>query len=321
VKDAESKMSLDNGWAQIALGPTSLAFGRMDLQYGEGFLLFDGTPADGSSSSWFDAVKLSIVRPMGHVDLLFAQIDEEGFGGAGRDEACFGVYGVRGAMETYVLRRTKGQSTTTLSGTVHPRGNTTAIGARVSRSPVSGITYAVEGAYQRGIADGADREGYGGYCRLAWRGGGAVSPGVELGAVYLTGDDPETDGYEGWDGFYAEWPKYSDLLVYTLYDNTTRITPNEPGTWTNLVGGWVELGAAIPHGRLAIRCTPLGAAVADNGPGSGSRRGLLLAARADLDLGDGVQSQLLGEYFDPGDFYASSADLALYGRWQLTARF
>ncbi|MBN1425400.1 hypothetical protein JXA88_12675 [Candidatus Fermentibacteria bacterium] len=322
MKDPESKVSLDNAWARISRRSVALTFGRMDLLYGEGFLIFDGTPADGSSSAWFDAVKLSLARPIGAVDFIFAKIDEEGFGGPSRDEDLVGVYGVRGKAETYLLHRTKRSSTGSLSGTVRSQGTTTAAGARIARQPSHGVSYAAEGAYQWGDVGSESRRGYGGYGRIGWRGAGRAGLGVECGGLYLSGDDPSTDRHEGWDGFYGEWPKYSELLVYTLYDNTTRVTPNEPGTWTNMAAFWLEAGVAVPGGgRLVARITPLRAAEKGTGPGSGTYRGLLVAARADARLAEGLQAQVLGEVFTPGDFYADDADVALYGRWQLTASF
>jgi len=52
LRDPEAKLALDNGWARWGreAGP-SFTFGRMDLAYGEGFVIFDGTPADGSAAS------------------------------------------------------------------------------------------------------------------------------------------------------------------------------------------------------------------------------------------------------------------------------
>jgi len=39
--------------------PLTLKIGRQDMVYGEGFLILDGTPADGSRTIYFDALKIS----------------------------------------------------------------------------------------------------------------------------------------------------------------------------------------------------------------------------------------------------------------------
>jgi len=48
----------------------SLTVGRQNLMYGEGFVLMDGTPWDGSRSIYYDAVKLSLTRGKTAVDFL-----------------------------------------------------------------------------------------------------------------------------------------------------------------------------------------------------------------------------------------------------------
>ncbi len=321
IRDPESKLSIDNGWAEVARRRFRFRFGRMNLMYGEGFLIFDGTPADGSGSAWFDAMKLTLLRGSTEVDLLAAKIDEEGFGGSSRDEDLYGVY-TRGAkVDLYLLRRLKRMESSSASGTIRPKRKTMAVGFRLAHQPDQGIRYALEGALQDGTFDKNESNGYGGYCRLGWRSPGRIHHGLEFGGLYLSGDDPTTEEYEGWDGFYSEWPKYSELYVYTMYDNTTRISPNEPGTWTNLMAGWLDLSAGPPRHQISARITSLRSVKDHTGAGEGSNRGLLLALRADAVLGEGFEGQIVAEFFDPGDFHAENADQAWYARWQLTASF
>lgn len=362
IRDAESRISLDNGWAELTvprLANARFRFGRMDLPYGEGFLVFDGTPFDGSSSMYFDAVRASWLKgPAGPeqlgLDLFMAKIQDEGFGTRARDEDLFGLYARRAPLDLYLLHRDKRGETRTSSGVIHPSQYTTALGGRFAHLPEAGGHVAVEGAVQRGLYRDQDPSGvdqdsgrlaYGGYARGGWTGAGAIHPGFEAGGLYLSGDDPDTGTYEGWDGFYSEWPKYSDLLVYTLYDNTSRLAPdpdlegrrgvNEAGTWANLAALWLE-GRIRPRAwlRVSARGTlfqapeepPSGCAVPGGGSCSGrnGRRGIIYAGQFDLAPAAGVSAQILGEYFDPGGFYTTSAgkaDAAWYGRCQITAGF
>lgn len=324
VRDAQGKLSLDNGWAEVAIPSipgASLRFGRQDLGYGEGFLIFDGTPADGSSSSYFDAMKLGWVRGKTAVDLLAIKIDDEGFGTPARDEDLFGVYAHSGALDLYTLFRGKRGETTTDNGTRHPVQQTTAIGGRAALLPETGWHLAVEGAYETGSFDHRCERAVGGYCRAGWTSPGQFHPGIEAGGVYLSGDDPSTTRWEGWDGFYSEWPKYSELYIYTVSDFTTRVAPNDRGAWTNLSAAWIELRARSERSVSgAVRCSLL-RAPEKTGPGTGTDRGLLLAGQANVTLASGLQGQLLGEYLDPGDYYSSAASTAWYGRWQLVAKF
>jgi len=365
IRDPESRVSLDNGWVQIAWPEGSgLTFrlGRQDLAYGEGFLIFDGTPADGSSSSYFDALKASWAHGPYRVDAFAAKLLDQGFGSGGRDEDFHGLYAVRALprfpaanVEAYALHRfQRGPEFApsrppgrVLSG----RQWTGALGARFSSLPETGPQLAVEGAYQAGEVDektGAvfgerwrrvDRRAFGGYARL-----GAISPARgrpagEFGALYLSGGRDGEDN-RSWDPFYSEWPKWSELLIYTMYDLTTRHPEDrrrgDAGAWTNLLALWAEFRIEPASGtKAAVRGTLLRSAEGEDFADAGSdsrERGFLIAARLEQALPGGATVQLLGERFEPGGFYdrrvfsgdgarTFEADPAWYARLQLAAGF
>ncbi len=322
VRDADAKLAIDNAWAKIDVAEgIAVKLGRQDLCYGEGFLLMDGTPADGSSSAFFDAMLGRWTRSDLSLDLIVAKLDEEGFGGAARDEDLYGLYGRARAQEFYLLHRQKRKSTEAAAGFVHPSQRTTALGGRWSILPEAGAHLAFEGAYQIGELDGRESQAFGGYARGGWTASAAVRPGIEVGGVFLSGDDPKTTRHEGWDGFYSEWPMFSELLVYTMGDQLTRIRPDDLGLWTNMASGWIE-GRVSPHSKVkaTLRATRLWA-VEETRPGRGNSRGFLVAAAANLALASDLQGQILGEYFDPGSFYDCGAEPAIYGRCQIIARF
>ena len=180
--------------------------------------------------------------------------------------------------------------------------------------------------------DANDRRAYGGYARVAWASGCCFRPALELGGVYLSGDDPATARYEGWDDFYGEWPKWSELLIYTFSDNTTRIhdlafaagdprRTDDAGAWNNLRLAYVEgRFDPVPKLTVALRGAVLGAAE-DTGPGPGRDRGTLIVAHADWTRWPGVAVQAWGEVFNPGDFYVPDADPAWYARFQIVTSF
>jgi hypothetical protein len=331
ARDADLKIGVDNAYADVRIGGSplggnlNLRFGRQDLMYGEGFLVWDGTPSDGSSTACFDAAVLSWTHEQSKskVDMLMSKIAETGFAPGRNDEDFFGLYAKRDPGEFYVLYRDQRAPLFFISGAdtiVHPERRTTAIGARYARLPETGLHFAAEGTFQTGDFGEESNRGFGGYAR----GGYTVTPRklcVELAGVYLSGDDPKTRKYEGWDGFYSEWPKYSEGTVYTMYDGLTRIGRDDAGTWTNMTAYWVE-GRAVPmkQARVSVRATKL-LANEKTGPGTGKDRGFLVAGQVNVDLGAGLTGQVLGEYFDPGDFYAKDADWSWYGRWQLIAKF
>jgi hypothetical protein len=324
VKDAEGKVTLDNAWAEISIaaaGEPVFRFGRMDLTYGEGFLLWDGTPADGSSTGYFDALLLSWDRPLVRLDLLTAKFDEELSGQTTRAEDLYAIYAKHGGGEAYAMYRTKRRATASASGIEHPSQQTAVLGGRFSRLPENGLHVAAEAAYEFGEFDGRDAEGAGGYGRGGWTSSGPRWFGVEAGGLYLSGDDPDTKKHEGWDPFYSDWPKYSDLYVYTIGDNTSRIAGDDAGTWTNLSAFWIEGRTGWKKStKTQVRAMWL-QAPEDTGPGGGKERGFLVAGQLNWAFAPDLQAQFVGERFDPGDFYAPGSDGAWYGRWQITARF
>lgn len=364
IRDSESRVSLDNAWVDVAWPPRSgLSFrlGRQDLAYGEGFLVFDGTPADGSSSGYFDALKSTWARGPWAIDLFAAKLLDEGFGTPGRDEDLYGLYGRRTyeqslSLETYLLQRAQRGGRLVQAGKpwaiAQPYQRTTAVGLRMARLPATGGFFAGEFAFQGGeyrdpipstcptgppIAVAAassgssggsadDRQAVGGYLRAGWVRDCPYHGAIELGGLFLSGDNPSTARYEGWDPFYSEWPKYSELLIYTLYDATSRVLldrtravavpaggaadssiarigPGDAGAWSNVTAAWIELRAE-PHARLkvAARGMLLGADRAARAGGS-TDRGKLVALRADLAGPAGLAMQALGEHFWPGDYY------------------
>jgi hypothetical protein len=335
LNDAGGKLSVDNGYVDIRVKPVPglrARLGRQDLMYGEGFLIFDGTPADGSASAFFDALKLSYAPCAGHsVDLFMAKIEAEGFPTVttppGGSENIYGLYGTWAPTparkcDLYALYHDKRDPTRTGSGVVlHPSQRTAAFGGRYSVAPASGLRFGGEGAVQTGRYAGRYRRAVGGTARGGWISSAGSHPGFEVGGVYLSGSDRATGRYEGWDDFASEWPKYSELYIYTVYDALTRIRPDDAGAWTNLAGVWCELQVSpMPRADARLRTTWLGAPTA-TGAGSGRVRGMLYAGTLNLDLGSNLKGQALGEIFVPGSFYASGSDAAEYGRLQLTAGF
>ncbi len=354
IRDPESRVSLDNAWAEVSWPPVSgLAwrFGRMDLSYGDGFLVFDGTPADGSSSSFFDGLRLRYGRDDLEADLFAMKLVDRGFGSSALDEDLHGLHLKRAGVEFYTLHRYKHQATIAQQGkpwqVAQPRQRTLAVGNRLSHLPEIGWQGALEWAFEfgryedatshvgsapgSGGSSEAGRSAHGAQARAGRIWAGTARPGLELGGVYLSGDDPGTSEYEGWDDFYGEWPKYSDLLIYTMYDGTTRIqrrgeSParvynDDAGAWANLAAAWIEMkGSPICGLRLTGRGTLL-RAVEATGPGSGKERGLLAIAKAEYSGIPQVTLQALGEWFDPGDFYSAAADPAWYARFEVVTRF
>ncbi len=149
-------------------------------------------------------------------------------------------------------------------------------------------------------------------------------PSFKAGVSYMSGDDPTTADYEGWDDFYSQWPKYSELYVYTLYDGFKFLTgANDPdvGVWNNQIIPEVEL-TVKPTERLTQSLRFLYfLADEENGPGDGSERGQNVQWLTNYVFTKNLSGHFLFEWFNPGDYYGPGADDAIFTRFQLMYTF
>ncbi len=351
------ELSVDNSFVEwsnpLGIEPLTLKAGRQDLIYGEGFMILDGQDNVGSMAIAFDGIKSSWALGEGtNLDLFGMKIEEHEKNYAD-DEDLYGAYLTDTSvleghkLEGYVLHRNRNAVEDYLApvggrGALMPKLHTTAIGGRISGSFADKqLTYAIEGNFQFGEIEDAtgaffagtdsfgessvDRRAYGGY---AWGKYTFVDsewkPYVKLGAVYTTGDDPGSKDYEGFDTFYAEWPKYSEGLVYQLYDPFFPVKGgNDPdlGAWSNMIIAQAEVGCSpVEEMGLSLTYQHLWADE-DNGLGDGDNRGDLVTGMLTYNFNEYVSGHLLGDYFWPDDYYPDDADDAFFARYQLMLKF
>lgn len=322
-----------------------LSLGRQDVQRGEGFVLFDGTPLDGSRTSCSNALVAAWEAPFATVELIGISNPRKDqylprFGEARNPAEVqqLGEWDLR-ATGLYVTGRPLGpvrlegyglQLAATGDGRAasHPfyRADRRAViaGARVQWEPAPRRTFTAEATAQRGEEDAVpglrprrDLRAWGGYVRIGQTFEQAWSPYLGLGATALSGDDPTTPAYEGWEPFLSRWPKWSEALVLSEIPETAVATATnlalaeaearmKPRRWLELKAFWLGLRAleAPRPGGLY---------------GDGRRRGQIWGARANLDLGHGFRAHGLLEHFEPGTFYAHR-DGGYYLRFEVVWR-
>lgn len=374
--------------------PIVFTGGRQDLladpekgwggMYGEGWILFEGTPQDGSTTIGFDSVKLrydGIENTT--IDLMYANLSQTGTGTSfpaiysnpDNREDFLGVYAITKPkdiaplqLDLYQLNRIKelNKNYATAPGNFwDPKCYTAAFGGRLSSgvglgTHVTGpkplldghLDFALEGAYETGHIDPengyigqtpytageeVDRSAWAGY---AWarlnddKGMPNLLPWVVGRFDFFSGDDPESQGtYEGWDNMYSDWPKYSELLIYTFYDaspmaGTHGTADPNLGVWTNMYFPTVELGFKPSFGVKALdkKIWFRGqyrymAADENNGPGDGYKVGDLLQAYVEYDPLPFLLTHFYFDYFIPGDYYSSDASDAWFSRFEIMILF
>jgi hypothetical protein len=356
--DAKDVM-FDNAWflqKDIFGLPVDIKIGRQDLIYGEGFVILDGTPQDGSQTISFDAAKATLKHDWGSTDFLMVKPHENSTSFAD-DEDLYGIYNKWSlggfGLEPYFLVKNKNQKPDAgiKPPTVvdpSPAEETQLLGMRGTKSmEISdgvNLALAAEIGKQWGEVDftgevpgsvwayshhagtlKADRDAWGGYINgtlsftdVLWK------PSLKAAFTYTTGDDPATPDYEGWDDFYAQWPKYSELYVYSLYDGFKgQSGANDPdvGVWGNMV---------IPEVMLTVKPTEkltqslrylYFMADEKTGPGGGDERGHNVQWITNYVFTQNLSGHFLAEWFDPGDYYLATADDAAFVRFQLLYTF
>jgi hypothetical protein len=313
--------------SNIAGTPVSAVIGRQNIIYGEGFLFMDGGPLDGSRTQYFNAVKVTAAFEERTVEIhalsdqkrdqYLPIVNSQDKDLIEWDEAGGGIYYTDTSIpETkvegyYFYKRQKHEEVAIPASDIHT------VGARLSGSPLDWLSYAAEGAYQMGKqVDEYDIGAFGGYMYATTKLPVRFAPKLTLGMIYLSGNDPVTDEYEGWNPLYSRWPKWSDLYIYSL------ATEGGPAFWQNLSAPFAKLSLK-PMERLELVGTIYLMGAPEESPAwwsdlfaTGSERGLLSILKLNWSWTDYLSGHLLWERFDPGDYYAEGSDSAHFLRWE-----
>ncbi len=254
-------------------GKLDVRIGRQDFLspsdiYGEGFLLTDGTPGDGSRTFYFNAAKARLnISPDNSVDLVYIDDPETdtfmpslhpAITGNSlyvdnkkllttSDEQAIMIYsrnklGQYFTFDPYLIRKTERGFIS--AGVNNPNLTLNTFGGRATFT-ADGWRAKAELARQVGHYDGiptgqtgATRTGLGGYAFGGYK--FEKTPGkpeFDLGVVYLSGDNPKDPSKRtAWDPLFSRNPYWNELYIYTLINETVKkYSGPVPGYWTNMV--------------------------------------------------------------------------------------
>ncbi len=318
--------------------PVSIRFGRQDIVYGNGFILKEGTPMDGSRTMYFDGIKSTLhldsiktdidalVLETNRNDRKFFKFNPSDFNLVEDEIRAYGYYITSNYFDNikleqyYLYKRANGQPFENSDFSDNEKLNT--FGARISGSVCDNFSYESELAVQTGRQGPLQRTGLGTYVLGKYKFPICFSPALTAGYFYLSGDDPDTDKREDWDPLFGRWtqPLQSELMLFTY------IREGGIARWTNmhkfrLAGelqpvSWCTLSVMYDR-MLADENTYIGT----TGFGSGKTRGNLLTFAGKFKFNKQVTALGYVEYFDPGDYYARTADPALFLRWELKFKY
>ncbi len=295
----------------------ALRVGRQNIAKGEGFILLDGTPGDGSRTVYFNAADLSYARSRSKIELIgilnprrdrfLPRWHDQRKSLVDWDERALGAYYTHAAgyEAYYFYKRETNAINPPASGRFQPDRHVHTLGGRAVRTPRPGWTATGEFAGQWGFErPSASIRAWGGYGHVRrsfdarpWK------PYLLAGYWAMSGDDPSTpDRAEGWDPLFSRWPKWSELYIYSLSRE------NGASYWTNL-GMWQAEAGASPHKAIGLRLGYFHMNAYHPFPGDprvfadGTRRGDKLNARMDFEIGRSWKGHALYETMLPGGFY------------------
>jgi hypothetical protein len=316
----------------------TVTVGRQDITLGEGFIVMDGGPLDGSRSAYFNAARLDwMIRPdhlltafvshMEETDTYLPIVHDQHQALVEQPETGIGLYysgtGKQREIHGYVVRKEYGDNA------AFPfTANVNTIGGRIKQKVSGGVdlTAVLETAYQFGKRGDADRSAHGSYGYLTYRPAWCIPrwylpTSFTAGAIYLSGDDSKTDDWEGWDPMFGRWPKWSDSYIYA------EIKEDAVAYWTNLASLNVEakflLSPAVEM-KLAYHhlMAPQKADTSSAFPGgTGTARGDLFIGKFSYKFDQRWSGHLLYECLDPGDYYFDGADDYVWFRAELTYQY
>jgi hypothetical protein len=311
--------------------PFTLTVGRQDIFLGEGFVIADGNPLDGSRSFYFNALRLDYEAPPNHKIIFFLHsiertddylptINDQDQLLVEQPEKALAAYysGQFGktSLDAYLIRKDieRVDAADVASGI-----NT--LGARLQTPIFKPLLLTLEGAAQTGSYGEADRGALGGIWHLDYSTGSAVPllKTLVLGGIFLSGDRPETQKFEAWDPLFSRWPKWSEGYIYTF------IRESRVAYWSNLTSFY---GSAVldfgSRANCTLTCHRLGADEPNPAPfpgGEGTRRGTLFVGRLNFIVSQFLSGHIQWDSFQPGDFYRGGASGFNWLRFELMFRY
>lgn len=304
--------------------PLSLRIGRQNLIYGEGFLILEGTPLDGSRTIYFNAIKASLDFDKSDWDIFFIRqdpkdrrlpmVNDSNKSLVEYKEEAVGVYGKHSywedfCMDSYYVYKEERSSPKTKLHTVGGRAVYTFDPFKV-RSEV---------ATQYGEYGDNSRKGLGGYLFFDYNLKDVVfTPTLTMGGLYLSGDDPATSTDESWNPLFSRYTYLSTVYAYILKMEKAIYY------WTNTQ--MYRLGITLkPTDKLKItaNCNYFRAnentyrANSTDFSFSEKDKGINPQLLFTYTFNKNISGHLLFDFFHPKGYYRETKDDALFCRWQI----
>ena len=342
---------VDNLYAKLTLAPfnTTVTIGRQDIILGDGWLVLEGTPLDGSTSIYFDAVRSSTalkdiqttvdmiyINQYASPDFWLPTINDTDRAQIENNE--------RGAilwitnksiknleLDPYFIYKHDEAVKAIGRGKGGDNADIYTFGLRAVAQFNDNLRGRIEAAGQFGEKNGTSLGAFGLNSRLTYLFNDPLKNELRLNFEYLSGDSRRGVNNEdrAFDPLWGRWPQFSELYVYS-YASETRIANT-----TNLM----RIGPAYSvhptsnteieldyNALFANQNTLAGQAAAyPHGPmfsNGGNFRGHLFSAIFRYKINDNLSGHLWAEYLVPGNYYTdASRDNAVFLRAEMVLTF
>ncbi len=333
---------LNVAWSKVLGLPLKVVLGRQDIIHGNGWLVLDGTPLDGSRTIFFDGFRAiwDIEEAKTQIDVAYVETRHdshdfiEPFGDDERplnEDDSHGVmlFVTNKSIEDtelqgfFIWKNDNPDFDDEKKGRFPPVWSQDAdlytYGGRIVRTFDEHWKARAEFANQTGQKNGQNVCAWGFNSRLDWFAKDALDNNIRVGYEYLSGDDPSTGNREDFDPLWARWPQWSELYIYT-YARETRIAHV-----TNLHR--LNVGWTFKPVKKIELCTDYHLLFADENPNGGSDngfsrtgcfRGQLATFLMKYKFNEHVSGHALAEAFFPGNYYDETMnDPALFLRYEI----
>ena len=326
--------------------PLTAVFGRQDINLGDGWLVCDGTPFEGSRTFYFDAARFTYkLSEETTADLIFiSQFDDENKWISpinhrkrikhvtnGQDEKGMILYVSNKSFENttidgYYIYKEDNKSRKRYTETEHAGIDSEihTFGTRIVKKLDDHWTAKAEIAKQFGRKDKDKLDALGGTSRLLYAFNDENKNELFVDYEYLSGDKSGTDKDEEFDPLWGEFPQFTrggDLQVYLWRDE------GAVGSISNLHR--IGLGHKFSPIEKWTFETSYNLLFADTNPyrntakySTGGLRGQLLTAYWKYKCCKNLSYHFLVDYFMPGSYYSeANRDSCIFARFNIEFTF
>ena len=300
----------------------SITLGRQNIMFGEGFIVMDGGPLDGSRAGYFNAGRFDLaidkskiltafINYVPETDNILPIINTQNQELIEQPESGIGLY-FTGQFDQlnlqpyYIYKHIYTTDLVPIKSDIHT------VGTRASLPIADQVSFTFEGAYQFGSFGNFNRSAFGGYSYFDYKPNlklPYLPDVISLGGIYLSGDDNTTNKMEGWDPVFSRWPIWSESYIYTLI----KEYKGRVAYWSNFASLYGKLKFTLMkdlsfnidyHHMFA----PQIAAAGSFPGGTGNTRGDLIIAKLLFNINSNISGHLLWEKFIPGNYYFAGAN-------------